>query len=74
MQLKIGDKVRILTTGDDRIDWAAGAYGEIIDMHTVRDYLYGVPHPKLLQAEYVSITVATPLGNVTLNDNEVIAL
>jgi len=74
MQLSTGDRVRILTTGDDRIDRFAGECGEIISIRLVHDYLLGIARRSMLQAKYYSVTVRTPLGDVTLNDNEVIAL
>lgn len=74
MQLKTGDRVRVLATGDDRLDWAAGEEGEVTGVRLVRDYLYGIQEPCYLQAEYYSITVATPKGDVTVNDHEVMPI
>lgn len=72
--MQTGDRVRVLATGDNRLDWAAGQEGEIIGLRLVQDYLCGVREPRYLQAEYVSVTVRTPLGDVTVNDDEVEAL
>ena len=74
MTLTIGSRVRVLATGDDRLDWAAGQEGEIVGLHLVQDYLCGVREPRYLQAEYWRVLVATPLGDVMVNDHEVEAL
>jgi hypothetical protein len=66
-----GTKVRVMATGDDQLDWAAGLEGEVVSVRLVRDYLCGIENPKLLQAEYYSVTVRTDQGEVTVNDNEI---
>ena len=66
--------VRVLATGDNRLDWAAGLEGEIIGLRLVQEYLHGRRAPEYLQAEYVSVTVRTAAGDVTVNDHEVEAL
>jgi len=71
MRIKIGDKVSVMQVGDDTIDWAAGLDGVVIDIQLFIDYLYGVEDPRLIQAVYHRVTVATEKGNVTVNDNEV---
>jgi uncharacterized membrane protein len=71
--MRTGDRVRVLATGDDRLDWAAGLEGEVVNIKpiwTLAGYDGGWP----VYYTYHSVTVRTAQGDVTVNDNEVEAL
>ena len=72
MSVNMGDTVKVHTTGDGRLDWAAGLTGRVVNKRQIT-----VPSGqwdkdmKPLYYTYNSITVRTPQGDVTVNDNEV---
>lgn len=72
MSIKIGDTVKVHTTGDDRLDWAAGLTGEIVNrkMITVPSGQWD-ENMRPLYYTYHQVTVRTSQGEVTVNDNEV---
>lgn len=74
MSIKIGDTVKVHTTGDDRLDWAAGLTGEVINIRQITEYMPGASRHHSPAVCYDSITVRTSQGDVTVNDNEVTQL